>query len=80
MESVTAIDGSQVPLRINPLRERGDSKAAKVATQMVVTGALLPLIAPIALMHGFKRGGDAYIPAGKRYEVFVNGQVMVGAR
>ena len=73
MQSVTAIDGSQVPLRVAPVRVRGDSKAAKVATQMIITGALLPLIAPIALLHGFKRGQDAFIPAGKRYSVYVEG-------
>ncbi|MFN2511533.1 MAG: hypothetical protein ABR568_08830 [Pyrinomonadaceae bacterium] len=77
MQSVTAVDGSQVPLRAVRERLRGDSKAAKVATQMVVTGALLLFIAPVALLHGFKRGKDAFIPAGKRYEVFVNGQTAV---
>jgi hypothetical protein len=77
IESVTAADGSQVALRPMPLRQRGDSKSAKVATKMVVTGVLLPWIAPVALLHGFKRGGDAYIPAGKRFEVFVHGQTKV---
>jgi hypothetical protein len=77
MQSVTAVDGSQVPLRAAQERVRGDSKAAKVATQMIITGALLPLIAPVALLHGFKRGKDAFIPAGKRYEVFVNGQAVI---
>ena len=46
MQTVTAVDGSQVPLRAVQERLRGDSKAAKVATQMVVTGALLFFIAP----------------------------------
>lgn len=73
MQSVTGVDGSQIPLRVAPTRVRGDSKAAKVATQMIITGALLPLIAPVALLHGFKRGKDAFIPAGKRYCVFVQG-------
>lgn len=73
MQSVTAVDGSQVPLRVAPMRLRGDSKGAKVATQMIITGALLPLIAPVALLHGFKRGKDAFIPAGKRYSVYVEG-------
>src|SRR4030095_396760 len=53
MQTVTGVDGSQIPLRVAPTRLRGDSKAAKVATQMIITGALLPLIAPVALMHGF---------------------------
>lgn len=72
MQSVTAVDGSQIPLRTTQVRLRGDSKGAKVATAMIITGALMPLIAPVALLHGFKRGKDAFIPAGKRYSVFVD--------
>lgn len=71
MQTVTAADGSQVPVRATSVRLRGDSKGAKVATAMVITGALMPLIAPVALLHGFKRGENAYIPAGKRYTLFV---------
>ncbi len=77
MLTVTAVDGSQVPVRAAPVRLRGDSKGAKVATQMIITGALMPLIAPVALLHGFKRGKDAFIPAGKRYSVFVEGNASV---
>ena len=73
MQTVTGVDGTQIPLRVAPTRIRGDSKAAQVATQMIITGALLPLIAPVALLHGFKRGKDAFIPAGKRYSVYVEG-------
>lgn len=80
MESVTATDGTQVRLRVTPLRERGDSKSAKVATKMAITGALLTFAAPLALLHGFKRGGDAFIPAGKRFEVFVDGRASVNVR
>ena len=72
MQSVTAVDGSQIPLRTVQVRLRGDSKGAKVATAMIITGVLMPLIAPVALLHGFKRGKDAFIPAGKRYSVFVD--------
>jgi hypothetical protein len=71
MQSVTAADGFQVLLRASSMRLRGDSKGAKVATAMIITGALMPLIAPVALLHGFKRGENAYIPAGKRYTLFV---------
>lgn len=77
METVTAVDGSQIPLRTTSVRLRGDSKAAKVATQMVITGALFWPIAPVTLLYGFKRGKDAFIPAGKRYEVFIDAQPTV---
>jgi hypothetical protein len=79
MQTVTGVDGSQIPLRVAPTRVRGDSKSAKVATQMIITGALLPLIAPVALLHGFKRGKDAFIPAGKRYSVYVEGSPKIVA-
>jgi len=71
MQTVTAVDGSQVPVRATAVRLRGDSKGAKVATAMIITGALMPLIAPVALLHGFKRGENAYLPAGKRYTLYV---------
>ena len=77
MQSVTAVDGSQVPVRPTSTRLRGDSKGAKVATAMIITGALMPLIAPVALLHGFKRGHDAFIPQGKRYSLVVDGNAAV---
>ena len=79
MHSVTAADGSQVPVRASSVRLRGDSKGAKVATAMVITGALMPLIAPVALLHGFKRGENAYIPAGKRYTLFIDANSSRGS-
>lgn len=70
MLQVRAVDGSRVPLQFST-RQVGDSKGAKVATGIIVTGALLWPIAPIALLHGFKRGENAFIPAGKRFTVIV---------
>ena len=74
---VNAADGTRVALQPMTTRQRGDSKGAKVATQMVVTGALIPFAAPLALLHGFKRGGNAVIPAGRRFEVFVRDEARV---
>jgi hypothetical protein len=79
MQDVTAVDGTRVPLAATG-RIVGDSKGAKVATQMILTGALLPLIAPVALLHGFKRGENALIPAGKRFEVSVSNDAAVAVR
>jgi hypothetical protein len=70
METVIAVDDSLVPIQAAG-KEVGDSKGAKVATRMVLTGALLWPIAPVALLHGFKRGDNAYLPQGRRYEVTV---------
>jgi hypothetical protein len=49
----------------------GDSKGARVATQMVVMGALMWPIAPVVLFHGFKRGENAVVPEGKRFDAVV---------
>ena len=78
MENVVAVDGTRIPLQTSG-RIVGDSKGAKVATQMVITAAIMPLIAPVALLHGFKRGENAILPAGKRLEVFAQGDVSVSA-
>jgi hypothetical protein len=78
MEDVTAVDGTRIPLQAGG-RIVGDSKAAKVITQTVVMGALLWVVAPIALFHGFKRGENALLPAGKRLEVLSQGETLVNA-
>jgi hypothetical protein len=81
MKEVTAADGSRVPLQFSG-RTVGDSKGAKVATQMVVMGALMWSIAPVMLFHGFKRGENAFVPEGKRFDalVFAPATVHVAAR
>ena len=76
METVNAVDDSSVPIQAGG-RVVGDSKSAKVATRMAITGALLWPIAPVALLHGFKRGENAFLPQGQRYEVTVSADTMV---
>ena len=79
LQYVTAVDGTRVPLQFATMRQRGDSKGAKVATQTVVMGALFTFAAPLALLHGFKRGGNAVIPAGRRFEAFVRADAKIRA-
>ncbi len=81
MKEVTAADGSRIPLQFSG-RTVGDSKSAKVATQMIVMGGLMWFAAPIALFHGFKRGENAVVPEGKRFDaaVFAPATVNVTAR
>lgn len=78
MRDVTAVDGMRIALQA-PGRIVGDSKGAKVATQMILTGAVFWVLAPVALLHGFKRGANAILPAGKRLDVFVQGETTVTA-
>lgn len=70
MKEVTAADGSRIPVQFNG-RTVGDSKGAKVATSMIVMGALMWPVAPVVLFHGFKRGENAFVPEGKRFEATV---------
>ncbi len=81
MKEVTAADGSRIPLQFSG-RTVGDSKGAKVATQMIIMGGLMWFAAPIALLHGFKRGENAIVPEGKRFDaaVFAPATVQVTAR
>jgi hypothetical protein len=76
LETVNAVDDSRIPIQA-PGRIVGDSKGAKVATQVLLTGALLWPIAPVALLHGFKRGGNAYLAQGRRYEVTVSSDTTI---
>jgi hypothetical protein len=76
METVNAVDDSRVPIQAAG-RVVGDSKGATVATQVVLTGVLLWPIAPVALLHGFKRGKNAYLAQGRRFEVTVSTDTIV---
>lgn len=76
MKDVVAIDGSKVPLEFAK-RTKGDSKGGTVATAVIVTGVLFW---PAAPFWGFKKGKDAKVPAGSRFEVAVHGNAVVKAR
>jgi hypothetical protein len=76
MKEVTAADGTRIPVQFKG-RMVGDSKGAKVATRVVLTGLVLWPIAPVALFHGFKRGDNAVVPEGKRFEATVAGAATV---
>lgn len=65
-------------------RVKGDSHAGEIAARSAAMGALLvpvfpvaPILAPLIVMHGFKRGENAVLPAHKRYTVFVSADTSV---
>lgn len=76
MKDVVAVDGSKVPLEFAN-RTKGDSKGGTVATAVIVTGVLFW---PAAPFWGFKKGKDAKVPAGSRFEVAVHGNAVVKVR
>jgi hypothetical protein len=80
MQDVVAVDLTRVSLTANPdfpggqQGVTGQSHGAEVATKTAVMGALLAptiVLAPLALMQGFKRGEQAVIPEGRRFVVYV---------
>lgn len=73
MKDVVAVDGSKIPLEFAK-RTKGDSKGGTVATAVIVTGVLFW---PAAPFWGFKKGKDAKVPAGSRFEVAVHGNAVV---
>lgn len=86
MRDVVAVDLTRVSLTANAdypggvQGVTGRSRGAEVATRTAVMGALLaPTIvgAPLALMHGFKRGEQAVLPEGKRFVVYVQKETVV---
>lgn len=83
MQDVVAVDLTRVPLHAgNDSTDaknavKGTSHAGQVATEMIVFGSLMWVIAPVVLLHGFKRGENAVLPEGKRFIVFVKQDTLV---
>jgi hypothetical protein len=59
---------------------KGTSHGTEVATRTIVAAAIFPPLAPLALMHGFKRGGNAVLPEGKRFVVAVKNDASVSVK
>lgn len=62
---------------------RGKSHGGEVAAKTIISAAIFPPLAPLALMNGFRRGEDAVLPEGKRFVVVVRNESTVtttGAR
>jgi hypothetical protein len=73
MQDLVAVDSTRIPARFAKAT-KGDSKGGTVTTGIVVTGLLFW---PAAPLWGFKKGKNATVPAGKRFEVFTHGDTTV---
>ena len=73
MEDTLAVDGTIVPLEFSK-SQKGHSKGATVATAVAVTSVVFW---PAAPFWGFKRGKDAKLLAGTRFEVTVRRNIAV---
>jgi hypothetical protein len=56
---------------------KGTSHKKEVVTRTVIAAAIFPPLAPLALIHGFKRGENAVLPEGKRFMVAVRNEATV---
>jgi hypothetical protein len=56
---------------------KGTSHKKEVMTKTVIAAAIFPPLAPLALIHGFKRGENAVLPEGKRFVVAVRNETSV---
>lgn len=56
---------------------KGTSHKKEVATRTVIAAVIFPPLAPLALMHGFRRGENAVLPEGKRFVVAVRNEASV---
>jgi hypothetical protein len=56
---------------------KGTSHSREVMTRILISGAFFPPLAPIGLIHGFKRGENAVLPEGRRFFAFVGGNAKV---
>ncbi|MGH9353369.1 MAG: hypothetical protein ACRD2G_14610, partial [Terriglobia bacterium] len=75
MNHALAVDGSQIPLRFSK-KSKGGGSSGKVAAAVVVTSIVFWPAAPV---WGLKKGHPAVLPAGKRFDVFVDGNASVKA-
>jgi hypothetical protein len=56
---------------------KGTGHGGEIAARTIVAAAIFPPLAPLALMHGFKRGGNAVLPEGKRFVVVVRSESTI---
>jgi nitrate reductase NapE component len=63
--------------RPDPGGVNGTSHKTEVVTRTVIAAAIFPPLAPLALIHGFKRGENAVLPEGKRFVVAVRNEASV---
>jgi hypothetical protein len=56
---------------------KGTSHSREVMTRALIAGAIFPPLAPLGLIHGFKRGENAVLPEGRRFLAFIGNNATV---
>src|SRR5215813_5198185 len=77
MESVIAVDGTNVPLRVSQ-NVTGNNRVPFVVVGAAATVmAVFPYSSPAALLWGFKKGGEAVLPGSRTFTAVVNDEADV---
>ncbi len=87
VQDVVAADGKLISLQFASGAAKGESRAGEVAARTVASGVALaplvffaPFLAPMILLHGVGRKGEnAVLAAGRRFEVFVQKDALISA-
>lgn len=71
MESIRAVDGTQIPVKLSAYVE-GKNRGGEMAAGFAVTSAIIfPYTAPAALVWGFKKGDDAIVKGSKQFAAVI---------
>jgi hypothetical protein len=77
MESIRAVDGTQIPVQLSAYAE-GKSRGGEMAAGFAVTSAIIfPYTAPAALVWGFKKGDDAIVKGSKQFAAVIESDTEV---
>ena len=77
MESVIAVDGTNIPLRVSK-NVTGDSRVPLVIAGAAATViAVFPYSSPAALLWGFKKGNEAVLPGSRSFTAVVQDESEV---
>jgi hypothetical protein len=77
MESIPAVDGTQIPVQLSAYTE-GSSRGGEMAAGFAVTSAIIfPYTAPAALVWGFKKGDDAIVKGSKQFAAIIKSDTEV---
>jgi hypothetical protein len=77
MESVIAVDGTNVPLRVSQNITGGNRVPMIVAGAAATVLAVFPYTSPAALLWGFKKGGEAVLPGSRSFTAVVRDEAEV---
>jgi hypothetical protein len=77
MESIRAVDGTQIPVKLSAYVEGKDRGGQLVAGLALTSAIIFPYTAPAALVWGFKKGDDAIVRGSKQFAAVIESDTEV---